>query len=243
MNEATDREKLNMSSNEKRSLRTIWGEWVKPLAVILIICGSFRSAVADWNDVPTGSMKPTIVEGDRIFVNKLAYGLRVPFTSWWVAEFEGPGRGEVVVLFAPPDGVRMVKRVVGLPGDRVELRAGHLLINDEPAAYRPLDARIVADIPPELRGNHRFSHESIAGHGHPIMSTPRRPNRKDFGPIVVPPDHYFVMGDNRDNSRDSRWFGCVERTSIVGRATAVILSLDLKNHYLPRWQRFFRSLP
>ena len=210
-----------MKFNAKRYLRTLWGEWVKPLAVILIICGSFRSAVADWNDVPTGSMKPTIVEGDRIFVNKLAYGLRVPFTSWWVTEFEGPQRGEVVVLFAPPDGVRMVKRVVGVPGDRVELRANGLFINGEPAAYGPLDQSIVAAIPPELQANHRFATELIEGRGHPIMSTPGRPNKQNLGPIVVPPDHYFVMGDNRDNSRDSRWFGCVERSSIVGRATAV----------------------
>src|SRR6266540_2752238 len=80
--------------------RRIWREWVKPLLVVLVVLFSVRSAVADWNDVPTGSMKPTILEGDRIFVNKLAYDLKVPFTTWHLAQWGNPGRGEVVVFFS-----------------------------------------------------------------------------------------------------------------------------------------------
>lgn len=101
--------------NMKKSARWFWKEWVKPFLVIALIVGSVRSAVADWNHVPTGSMKPTILEGDRVIVNKLAYDLKVPFTTWHLAEWGNPARGDIVVFFAPNDGTRMVKRVVGLP--------------------------------------------------------------------------------------------------------------------------------
>ena len=94
--------------------RVLWREWVKPLLLIGLVMFSFRSAVADWNDVPTGSMKPTILEGDRIFINKLAYDLKFPFTRWRLAQWKDPAWGDVVVLLSPEDGKRLVKRVVGL---------------------------------------------------------------------------------------------------------------------------------
>src|SRR5262245_15620755 len=107
-------------------LSQFWKGWMKPVFVVLIITSAFRSAIADWNDVPTGSMKPTILEGDRIFVNKLAYDLKVPFTTTRLAQWDDPHRGDIVVLFSPGDGKRLVKRIVGLPGDQVELRDGKL---------------------------------------------------------------------------------------------------------------------
>ena len=225
-----------------RMLR-FWRETGRPLLVIVIVVGSFRSAVADWNDVPTGSMRPTIIEGDRIFVNKLAYDLRVPFTSWRLAEWGGPGRGDVVVFFSPLDDVRTVKRVVGLPGDRIEMRNNRLSVNGRPAVYAPLDGDFIDQIPDDQRRLHRFAREEIVGIAHPLMITPARSLRDSFQPITVPEGRYFVMGDNRDNSRDSRWFGFVERQRIVGRATAVVISLDPERYYLPRWHRFFRDLP
>ncbi len=227
----------------KTRLLNTWREWVKPLLVILVVCGSFRSAVADWNDVPTGSMKPSIVEGDRIFVNKLAYGLRIPFTSWQLIERDGPQRGDIVVFFAPEDGIRMVKRVIGLPGDRIELRKNRVSVNGEPAVYEPLDDDIIEIIPPQSRYRHRFAGEQLGGRSHPMMITPRSTSRRTYGPIEVPAGAYFVMGDNRDNSRDSRWLGCIQRERIVGRATGVVFSVDPDRYYLPRWGRFFQSLP
>src|SRR3954467_3698458 len=98
-------------------LRRFPREQIAPLAVIILVLTSFRSAIADWNIVPTGSMNPTIIEGDRIFVNKLAYGLKVPFTTWHLAHWDAPARGEIVVFNSPTDGTRLVKRVVALPGD------------------------------------------------------------------------------------------------------------------------------
>src|SRR3954454_19378491 len=100
--------------------RFVW-EHVRPFAFLTLVLFAARSSIADWNDVPSGSMNPTILEGDRIFVNKLAYDLKVPYTTWHVAEWGGPQRGDVVVFYAPTDGTRMVKRVIGLPGDTISL--------------------------------------------------------------------------------------------------------------------------
>ena len=227
----------------KSRLIKFWREWVRTLLIVLIVLGSFRSAIADWNDVPTGSMKPTIIEGDRVLVNKLAYGLRAPFTNWWLAQWGGPERGEVVICYSPDAGTRLVKRVVGVPGDRIEVRNRRLIINGRPLEHTELDDETIGQIDAEQRSQHRFSAEQLGESKHPIMLTPAVRGQRTFGPVTVPPDHYFVMGDNRDNSRDSRTFGPIRRDHIVGRSSAVVLSFDLDRHYRPRWNRFFRALP
>jgi signal peptidase I len=225
-------------------LKRIWRDFAVPVLVTAVVLFTFRSAVADWNDVPTGSMKPTLLEGDRIFVNKLAFGLRVPFTLEWITRWGGPVRGDVVVLFSPaPDGTRLVKRAVGVPGDVIELRDNKLVVNGEPAEYGPLDDETVEQIPEAERARHGFAAETTSGRTHPVMNTPSRPSDRSFGPVTVPAGHYFVMGDNRDESADSRVFGFVPEDRIVGRATGVIFSLDYERMYLPRADRFFRSLP
>jgi len=227
----------------KTRLQKFWRDIGRPFLVILVVVGSFRSAVADWNDVPTGSMKPAILEGERIFVNKLAYDLKVPFTGWRVLEWAEPQRGDVVIFFSPGDDTRMVKRVVGLPGDRIEMTNNHLLVNGQAADYAPLDPRAVDVMGVTSSSRHHFATERIGRRTYPIMTTPTQPARRTFETLTVPPDEYFLMGDNRDNSRDSRWFGFVERSRIVGRAMAVVVSLDPDHYYLPRWNRFFHSLP
>lgn len=226
----------------KSKVRRFWRDWVRPVLVVLVICGSVRSVVADWNDVPTGSMNPTIVEGDRIFVNKLAYGLRVPFTDWRLIDFAEPQRGEIVVFFSPDDGVRMVKRVIGLPGDTVELRRNRLIINGEPVSYGPFAVHTSRTSVGGRPVRQYAADEVLDGRIHAVIQTVGIQARRDFGPITVPDDQYFVMGDNRDNSRDSRWFGSVDRDAIVGRASSVIFSLDLEHYYLPRTDRFFHAL-
>ncbi|MCF7761763.1 MAG: signal peptidase I, partial [Cephaloticoccus sp.] len=113
----------------KSFLHRLYREWLKPLAIILLIGSPLRSAVIDWNWVPTGSMKPTIVEGDLVLVNKLAYDLKVPFTTHHLASWADPARGDIVVCYSPADGKRLVKRVVGLPGDSIELRNETLIVN------------------------------------------------------------------------------------------------------------------
>ena len=223
----------------KRHGQVLWGEWLKPLLIIGLVMFSFRSAVADWNDVPTGSMKPTILEGDRIFINKIAYDLKFPFTRWRLAQWKDPAWGDVVVLMSPePDGKRLVKRVVGLPGDVIEIRRNHLYRNGEPAVYRML--RDDFDGYLDMKPMPALYTEGLAGREHPIMIIGS--GLHPPGPFYVPEGKYFVMGDNRNNSRDSRYFGPVERSSILGRATAVALSLDREHFYKPRWDRFFSKL-
>ncbi|MCB9865168.1 MAG: signal peptidase I [Phycisphaerales bacterium] len=223
-------------------LRRISREWVMPIVIVVVVCGAFRSAIADWNDVPTGSMQPTILEGDRILVNKLAYGLRVPFTSWRLAEWAEPQRGDIVICFSPANGDRLVKRVIAVPGDTVAMTNNQVTINGEPLGYAVASDELLESIPAELRPQHVFATEQLDAHPHTVMITPQQPARRSFAPIVVPPDRYFVMGDNRDQSADSRYFGFVAGREIVGRSSRVAFSLDRNHGYIPRWGRFFEPL-
>ncbi len=203
---------------------------------------SIRSSLADWNDVPTGSMKPTILEGDRVYVNKLAYDLKVPFTTWHITEWSNPQRGDVVVFFSPKDGTRLVKRVIGLPGDTVELQNERLVINGQPVEYASPDPEMAAQLSETERERSIFATENLPACPHAVMAINGVPAMRTFGPVQVPDGHYFMMGDNRDDSFDSRYFGTVARGQIVGRATSVVLSLDKKNHWRPRWNRTGSSL-
>ncbi|MCB1693964.1 MAG: signal peptidase I, partial [Pseudomonadales bacterium] len=109
---------------------TFWREW-RTLIVFLAVMVVFRSAIADWNQVPSGSMQPTILEGDRVVVNKLAYDLKVPFTTWHIAEWDAPKRGEIVTFYSPKDERLLIKRVIGIPGDTIAMRNNQLFINGE----------------------------------------------------------------------------------------------------------------
>ena len=222
--------------------RQWWRREIRPLLVLALVLFSIRSSLADWNDVPSGSMQPTILIGDRIFVNKLAYDLKVPFTTWHLAQWSNPQCGDIVVFFSPHDGTRLVKRVVGLPGDTVELRNDQLVINGKSVDYDPLPAGISCQLPESEREQSIFATEKLPTRAHAVMAIPRLPAKRTFGPIRVPAGQYFMMGDNRDNSFDSRYFGPVERQQIVGKATAVVMSFDRKDYWYPRWQRFFKPL-
>lgn len=116
-------------------LAVFWRDTAKPLLTLILITCALRSSLADWNQVPTGSMKPTILEGDRIWVNKLAYDLKVPFTTWRLAQWDNPKRGDIVVCFSPADEKRLVKRVIGLPGDTIEMRSNQLIVNSFDSRY------------------------------------------------------------------------------------------------------------
>ncbi len=222
--------------------RKLWRKEIRPLVITILVMFAVRSSLADWNDVPSGSMKPTILEGDRVFVNKLAYDLKVPFTTLHLAEWSAPHRGDIVVFYSPKDGTRLVKRTIGLPGDVVELRDNRLLINGEQLNYKPIAEELLHDVAPMDRANSIYASEQLPGRSHLVAGIPAVPARRDFGPVHVPEGSYFMMGDNRDNSFDSRYFGVVKRERILGRATAVVASLDHGHYLKPRWDRFFSSL-
>jgi signal peptidase I len=212
------------------------------MALVLVAVLSVRSAIADWNDVPTGSMKPTILVGDRIFVNKLAYDLRFPFTGWRLFTWNDPERGHIVTCWSPHNGDRLVKRVVGVPGDTIAMQGGRLSINGQPLDYRSLSDDVVLPIMGEDAAGKLFFTEDLVGCRHTVAFQPGKQALRDFGPVVIPEGQYFMMGDNRDNSADSRHFGFVPRGDIIGQATGVALSLDYDNWFVPRWSRFFSRL-
>ena len=229
----------------KKSLRLgrrIWREWRFAAFFVLFVVVPLKSSLADWNWVPTGSMNPTILEGDLIYVDKIAYDLRFPLTLHRLATWSEPQRGDIVICLSPTDGTRLVKRVIAIPGDTVEMRTNVLFLNGQPLAYERTDQDYVNCLPEELAGDCVCALEELGQTTHPVLSIPAVQARRDFGPVTVTNGHYFVLGDNRDLSRDSRFFGLVPRRSILGQAKAVILSFDMTDKYLPRLGRFFAGL-
>lgn len=230
-----------MAKRIRKTLARWWSEWLRSVLLIILLITAFRSAVADWNDVPTGSMKPTIFEGDRIVVNKLAYDLKVPYTTKRLLRWGDPRRGDIVVLRSPADGKRLVKRVVGTPGDTVAMFDDRLIVNGEQVTYAPLVPGLVTGPTPGASGR-IIATENLDEVPHAVMISPRLRCQRSFGPVRLDDGSYFVMGDNRDESFDSRYFGPIPRASIVGRATVVAASVDPERHFLPRWGRFLHPL-
>ncbi len=231
-----------MPKSLKRTWGIFWKSWGSSLVIALVIATSFKSAIADWYVVPTGSMKPTIVEGDRVFVNKLAYDLKIPYTSWHVAEWGEPQRGAIVVFPSPTDGMRLIKRIVGVPGDTVEMKNDRLIINGKPLAYAAANSRNGTATGASRPIVSWDAVENLDGVRHAVQFLPQRLAMRSFGPITVPEGKYFMMGDNRDNSADSRYFGFVDRDTIIGQAKYIVISLNILDKYQPRWKRFFTAL-
>jgi signal peptidase I len=188
-------------------------------------------------------MNPTILEGDVVWVNKLAYSLRAPLTLSHLVQWADPQRGDIVVVLSPQDGTRLVKRVVGVPGDTIGMTASRLILNGRPVEYTPPEADYAATIARMLRPRAHFAEENLGGVTHAVMGLAGRVGApRDFEPVVVPTGRYFLMGDSRDNSHDSRAYGFAAREAILGRAEGVLVSLDINDSYLPRFGRFFTRL-
>ncbi|MGC9328604.1 MAG: signal peptidase I, partial [Candidatus Hinthialibacter sp.] len=187
-------------------------------------------------------MKPTILEGDRIFVNKMAYGVRFPLTSFRLLQWDGPQRGDIVVCFSPHDGRRLCKRVVGVPGDSIAYRDNCLYINGRPMQYGdPGDVSIPKRYI-DHASQYQYALEKLGGVDHLIMTRSFPARRFDFAPVELKSDEYFMMGDNRDDSFDSRYFGVVLRKNILGKVNGIVMSLNPDHFYAPRWDRFLLEL-
>ena len=208
-------------------LKTLYSENRQFLLFIALML-VFRSAVADWNSVPTGSMKPTIVEGDRILIDKLAYDVRLPFTQTPIYHIADPERGDIVIFESQAAGNRLVKRVVGVPGDTVAMVDNRLIINGSPLGYHTAQNGDLI--------------ESLTSQGHSIKTAPFASPMQNFAAVTVPEKKYLVLGDNRDNSADSRVIGLVPREEIIGKSNKVVMSLNYDNFYLPRPERFFHNI-
>jgi signal peptidase I len=210
---------------------------VRQLVLMAAVILTGRSVLADWYQVPTGSMKPTILEGDRVFVAKCAYQIRVPFSAIRLFSVAAPKRGDVVVLRNPDGGsIPLVKRVVGLPGDVVELRGERLFVN---GAFQPLRLKPSTADPKERAW---VGTEKLAGQLHPVQILPDRPALRTFGPIRVPEGEVFLMGDNRDDSRDGRYFGPRPISDLLGKAEGIFWSWNPVFWKGPRLSRFARPL-
>jgi len=206
----------------------------------------FRSIIADWNHVPSGSMRPTLLVGDRVVVNKLAFDLRVPFTFIRIFSHSDPGRGDIITFESPKDGKLLIKRVIGVPGDRVELDENNLIVNGISATYRPLTPSEIDPLQMPDADEFEIFIETVLGHSRYVLRQRllRRSGYRTFRPFDVPANKYLVLGDNRDNSGDFRdpSVGFVSRDAILGRAHSVAFSLDYDNSYLPRGGRYTQSL-
>lgn len=222
--------------------RWFWREWGLVAIFVVFVAVPVKSSLADWNWVPTGSMNPTILEGDLIYVNKVAYDLRVPLTLHRLASWSEPQRGDIIVFLSPEDSIRLVKRVVGRPGDTVEMRRNVLFLNGRPLDYHPTGEDCPVHLPGDATAAGVLALEDLDRTVHPVVSVPDLNAMRSFGPVTVPPGRYFVLGDNRDMSRDSRYFGFVPRSSILGRAGAVVLSFNIIDKYQPRIGRFLTEL-
>ena len=214
-----------------------WLRQNKGFVAFLLCFGVFRTAVADWNPIPSGSMRPTLLEGDVVFVDRLAYDLKLPLTDIVVHRFADPQRGDIVTFASPKDGSRLIKRIVGLPGDRIEMRGERLFVNGVAARYDGLgETRESLARGFDVRALRATEH--LGGVAHAVQFLPAVDARRDFGPLVVPPGSYFMLGDNRDNSEDSRFIGVVARDRLIGRAGRLLVSVDITGRWLPRFDRF-----
>jgi signal peptidase I len=217
--------------------------WLKEnrgFLIFLLCFGFFRSAMADWNPIPSSSMRPTLLEGDVVLVNRLAYDLKVPLTDVSLLQLGAPQRGDVITFTSPKDGVRLIKRLVAVPGDTVELRDDRLFLNGVEAQY---DEPATTSEPVGSEPTPAFrTTERLAGTEHAVQFLPSIPAMRNFGPTVVPADTYFFLGDNRDNSADSRYIGSVPRRLLIGRAHHILLSADITEGWLPRLERVGRPI-
>ena len=199
-----------------------------PFLLFLVLMFSFRSSVADWYHVPSGSMEPTLQVGDRVVVDKAAYTLELPFTDIVIKNTGTIARGDIVIIDSTAADLRLIKRVIATEGDRVKLIKNRLYINGEHAELTALEA-------------HTF-YEEVLGQRRIIALNPINNPVSSFNTVTVPKGHFLAMGDNRNNSVDSRYYGFIPVEEVQGKASSVAFSLDVANNYIPRKERFFTKL-
>ncbi|HTL11442.1 MAG TPA: signal peptidase I [Bdellovibrionota bacterium] len=199
--------------------------------VMIVTILALRSTVVSHYNVPTGSMIPTILPGDHFLANQMAFGIRIPFSPWFITGPQMPQRGDIIVFPSPVEkGVDLVKRVVALGGDRLEVRGGMLWINGQSMVATPLG-------PQASSPGIEMYDENLMGVHHRIQLDPAQPFIRDYGPIEIPAGDFFPMGDNRDHSGDGRVFGPVPITELRARAVKILYSVEDFPTF--RWDRIW----
>ena len=253
------------------SVKPVWREYAETIGLAILCALILRAFFFEAFKIPSGSMEPTLVSGDHLFVNKLRYGVRIPFTTRFVVDFAEPEHGEVVVFQFPADEAReyvdrareealavgeqrseciinfeekdFIKRIIGLPGDVIEGKGSKLYVNGERLERTPLPRRPAPD---RVGQTAYYYQETVGERSYRIREDhpPDYDDGRDFGPIEVDDGHFFAVGDNRDNSADSRCWGQVPKEYIKGRAIIIWLSIEDGRTGEPglRWERFGRMV-
>ncbi len=214
----------------------LYVEYARAFFPVILIVFVLRSFIVEPFRIPSGSMLPSLHVGDFILVNKFSYGVRLPVINQKIVDTSAPRRGDVAVFrFPRNESINYIKRVVGLPGDRIVYEGKKLYINGQPMPQQATSTYAVQQDGEVLYEAARHS-ERLDGVEHDILLTPR----PDYGPppsYTVPPGHYFVMGDNRDHSNDSRYWGFVPEENLVGKAFFIWFSWDSTGNDQWFWQR------
>jgi len=240
-----------MSKNKRKApaasrsfVAWVW-DWAKSIAVALVVWFLLRTFLVEAFRIPSGSMEQTLLIGDFLFVNKALYGAEVPLIRKRLPAFREPRQGEIIVFDSVEEDIKVVKRLIGVPGDTLAMEAGQLIRN----GVRVPEPYVVHEDP--LQSTDQLTRQRMRQWQLPHLvaseSETYRPDIQDWGPILVPPDSYFVMGDSRDNSHDSRMWGFLPRVNVRGTPMVVYFSYDQTSwRPLPfitevRWGRLFST--
>jgi signal peptidase I len=232
------------NKQQQRTVTQSAWEWMKSIAVALVIWFILRALLIQAFRIPSPSMENTLMIGDFLFVNKALYGAEIPLVKKRLPAIREPERSDVIVFESPETpGMNVVKRVVGMPGDTLMMVENRIYVNGV-ALDEPYASRTDPTMDPEDPRMRSWQLDYLVGGSGGTY----RPTLKNWGPVVVPPDSFFVMGDNRDNSYDSRYWGFLGRDRIDGKPLFIYYSFDRKG-LLPlpfltaiRWSRIF-SIP
>lgn len=233
--EQSERRREAGKTEQRPEPRDLWREWAKSIVIALALFLFLRTFIVQTFVITSGSMEETLLVGDMLVVNRLALGSRIPGTSIRIPGYSSPRHGDVIV-FDPPhdDTLKLIKRVVGTGGDTLEMRNRALYRNgvrvDEPYVNH-------RNVPDERDRAMLWQREYLTADVDPEMYAP---SRDDWGPIVVPEDHYFMLGDNRERSLDSRYWGLLERWRLEGRAVLIYYAYDGESYRPFPWLREVR---